>query len=118
MAVHADSSGEPGAKLFDLVSPDNFAVGPSFFEAPPDTRLLPDTSYVLVWSHLSGTLHRLVRTSSDSEDSIGLRGYSIADAFYLGADTDNLAVSQMAIQWKSRCTAWPRDAPSCPAGTR
>ena len=28
VAVHADSSGKPGAKLFDLVSPDAFRAGP------------------------------------------------------------------------------------------
>ena len=36
VAVHADSSGEPGNKLFDLVSPAEFEAGElSFFEAPP-----------------------------------------------------------------------------------
>ena len=93
VAVHADSSGEPGAKLFDLVSPDEFGAGHSFFEAPPGTFLAPNTSYVMVWSHVSGTVHRLVRTSSDSEDSGALTDFSIADAFYWGADTNNLAVS-------------------------
>ena len=93
VAVHEDSNGEPGDKLFDLDDPDDFDAGPNFFEAPADTMLEPDTSYVLVWSHLSGTKHRLQRTSSDGEDSGGLRGYSIADAFYHGADTANLAVS-------------------------
>ena len=93
VAVHADSSGEPGAKLFDLVSPDEFGAGHSFFEAPPGTFLVPNSSYVMVWSHVSGTVHRLQRTSSDSEDSGALTDFSIADAFYLGADTNNLAVS-------------------------
>ena len=56
VAVHADSSGKPGAKLFDLVSPTEFAAGHSFFEAPPGTVLAPNTSYVLVWSYNDGTL--------------------------------------------------------------
>ena len=68
VAVHADSNGQPGAKLFDLVSPTEFATGHSFFEAPPGTILPPDTSYVLVWRYNRGTWHRLQRTSSDSED--------------------------------------------------
>ena len=54
VAVHADSSGKPGEKLFDLVSPTEFAAGHSFFEAPPGTNLAPDTSYVLVWSYVGG----------------------------------------------------------------
>ena len=92
VAVHADSNGKPGEKLFDLVSPGEFAAGHSFFEAPPGTNLAPDTSYVLVWRYNRGTWHRLQRTSSNSEDSGALTGSSIADAFYRGADLDNLSV--------------------------
>ena len=62
VAVHADSNGEPGAKLFDLVDPGEFGTGHSFFEAPPGTNLSPNTSYVMVWSYISGTWHRLQRT--------------------------------------------------------
>ena len=92
VAVHADSSGKPGAKLFDLVSPTEFAAGHSFFEAPPGAVLARNTSYVLVWRYNRGTSHRLQRTSSNSEDSGALTGSSIADAFYRGADLDNLSV--------------------------
>ena len=67
VAVHADSGGKPGLKLFDLVSPSEYAAGHSFFEAPPGTTLAADTSYVLVWSHLGGAEHRLHRTLSDNE---------------------------------------------------
>ena len=55
VAVHADSGGQPGAKLFDLVSPTEYAAGHSFFEAPAGTTLAASTSYVVVWSHLGGT---------------------------------------------------------------
>ena len=92
VAVHADSGGKPGAKLFDLVSPDEFAAGHSFFEAPPGTALAASTSYVMVWSHLGGTVHRLRKTGSNNEDSGALTGFSMANAFYQGADLDNLAV--------------------------
>ena len=91
VAVHADSGGKPGAKLFDLVSPTEFAAGHSFFEAPPGTNLAPNISYVLVWSHNSGTWHRLQRTKSDSEDTGGLTDFSMANSLYLGADLDNLS---------------------------
>ena len=92
VAVHADSGGQPGDKLFDLVSPGEYAAGHSFFEAPAGKDVLePNTSYVVVWSHLTGTSHRLRRTSSDSEDSGGLTGFSVANALYSGADTDNLS---------------------------
>ena len=93
VAVHADSSGKPGAKLFDLISPSEYAAGHSFFEAPPGTTLEASTSYVLVWTHLGGTEHRLQRTLSDNEDSGALAGFSIADVFYRGADVDNLTAN-------------------------
>ena len=91
-AVHADSSGKPGAKLFDLVSPAEYAAGLSFFEAPRGTVLDPSTSYVLVWTYNAGSGHRLQRTAINGEDSGKLAGFSIADAYYLGADVDNLSV--------------------------
>ena len=80
VSVHADSSGEPGDRLFDLVSPDEYAAGEiAFFEAPPDTTLQPGASYWMVWQHISGESHRLQRTSSDCEDSGRLSGFGIAD---------------------------------------
>ena len=93
VAVHADSGGKPGAKLFDLLSPTEYAAGHSFFEAPPGTTLAAETSYVLVWSHLGGAEHRLHRTLSDNEDSGALAGFSIANVFYRGADVDNLTAN-------------------------
>ena len=91
VAVHADSNGKPGDKLFDLVSPTEYAAGHSFFEAPPGTTLAPDTSYVVVWSHLGGTNHRLQRTSSDAEDSGARTGFRVANTSYHGADLSSLA---------------------------
>ena len=91
VAVHADSSGQPGAKLFDLVSPTEFAAGHSFFEAPPGTLLTPNTAYVLFWRYNDGTFSRLQKTLSDGEDSGALTGFSIANAFYRGADLSNLS---------------------------
>ena len=38
VSVHAASGGKPGAKLFDLVSPTEFAPGHSFFEARAERR--------------------------------------------------------------------------------
>ena len=93
VAVHADSSGQPGAKLFDLVSPTEFAAGHSFFEAPPGTLLTPNTSYVLFWRYNDGTWSRLQKTLSDGEDSGALTGFSIANVFYRGADLNNLSAN-------------------------
>ena len=92
VAVHANSGGKPGAKLFDLLSPTEYAAGHNFFEAPRGTTLAASTSYVMVWSHLGGTVHRLGKTGSNSEDSGARTGFSMANAFYQGADLDNLAV--------------------------
>ena len=84
VAVHADTSGQPGAKLFDLVSPTEYRAGHSFFEAPPGAYLDPSTAYVLVWSHISGTPHRLRKTKVDAEDAGARAGASIANEFYQG----------------------------------
>ena len=91
-AVHADSGGKPGGKLFDLLSPREYAAGHSFFEAPPGTTLEASTSYVLVWTHNSGTAHRLQKTSSGSEDTGARTGFAIANAFYSGPDLDNMTM--------------------------
>ena len=92
VAVYSDSNGQPGTKLVDLVSPGEFAAGHSFFEAPPGTNLEASTSYVMVWSYLGiFPWHRLQKTSSNNEDSGALANFSIANAFYRGADLDSLS---------------------------
>ena len=91
VAVHANSSGKPGAKLVDLISPTEYAAGDSFFEAPPGSYLRGSTSYVLVWSHLGGATHRLRKTASNGEDAGALVAFSIANAFYRGADLGSLS---------------------------
>ena len=96
VAVHADANGQPGDKLFDLVSPDQYAAGElAFFEAPPGTYLDPDTSYVMVWTKLSGEDHRLDRSSEDEhdDDPRRLEGFSLANAFYRGGSLSSLTVS-------------------------
>ena len=93
VAVHADSGGQPGAKLFDLLSPTEYAAGHSFFEAPRGTELSPNTSYVMAWSHLDGTVHRIRKTGSNSEDSGALTDFSIANAFYQGPNLDSMAAN-------------------------
>ena len=91
VAVHAaDSDGKPGRKLFELVSPGEYAAGHVFFEAPPGTHLARHTSVVLVWRHLRGTWHRLHRTTDNVEDSGAATLSIIANSYYLGADVNNL----------------------------
>ena len=91
VAVHAaDSGGKPGRKLFELVSPGEYAAGHVFFEAPPDTHLAPTTAVVLVWRHLRGTWHRLHRTTDDNEDSGRATLSNITNSYFLGADVNNL----------------------------
>ena len=86
----ADDDGKPDTKLFDLLSPDEFAAGHSFFEAPAGTTLAASTSYALVWTHNGGTSHRLQQTASNGEDSGAFGGATIDDVFYWGADVGNL----------------------------
>ena len=90
VSVHAASGGKPGRKLFELVSPGEYAAGHVFFEAPPDTHLAPTTPVVLVWRHLRGTWHRLHRTTEDNEDSGRATQSRIANSYFLGADVNNL----------------------------
>ena len=45
---------------------------------------------MLVWRYNRGTWHRLQRTSSDSEDSGALTGFSIANTFYFGSNLNSL----------------------------
>ena len=119
VAVHADSSGQPGAKLVDLISPTEYAAGHSFFEAPPGTYLRGGTSYVLVWGHLGGTVHRLRKTSSDSEDLPALVATSASRTCSIGAPTwTTCPRTQAAMQWKSRCTARATGRPWCTSPRR
>ena len=90
VAVHIVSGGQIEAKLFDLVSPGEFIPGHSFFEAPPGTLLLPNTTYAVVWSYLGGTWHRLQRTSSTDEDSGAQPGFRIADTLLVGDPLDSV----------------------------
>ena len=112
VAVHADSSGRPGAKLFDLVSPAEYTAGHSFFEAPPGASLNANTSYVLVWTHLGGAAHRLQRTSSNNEDAGADAGASIADVLYEGPDLASLTqhVGNNALEIAVYTDTPPRNA--------
>ena len=77
VAVHARTGSQLGIKLFDLVSPGEFRPGHNFFEAPPGAYLEPNTTYVVVWSYLGGTWHRLQKTLSDNLDSGALSGFKL-----------------------------------------
>ena len=117
VAVHAaKSDGRPGAKLFDLVSPTEFGPGVSFFEAPAGTTLDPSTSYVLVWIRNDSAFHRLQRTESDGEDSRSLAGFSIANAYYLGADLSSLTADSggNSLEFAVYTDTEPRDATGRP----
>ena len=91
VALYADSNGKPGTKLHDLTEPAASGAGHTFFEAPAGTSLQANTSYVVVWTHDSGTNHRLQTTDSDDEDLVRLTGFSIADSLYHGASLTSLS---------------------------
>ena len=95
----ADADGKPDTKQFDLLSPTDYAPASlSFFEAPAGTTLAANTSYVVVWSHLNGTHHRLQKTASNAEDSGGLTGFSVADSYYEGTNLSSLSASTDALE--------------------
>ena len=91
VALYTNSSLKPDTKLFDFIDPGEFGAGHTFFEAPPDTVLDPGEIYHLVWTHHSGTIHRLQRTSTNAEDTGKVSGFTIANTFHSGASVNNLA---------------------------
>ena len=98
VAVYGSQLGPHSTTLYDLVSPDNFEPGYSFFKAPPGALLVRNLTYTVVWSHLGGTSHRLQKTSSNDEDSGALSGFSIGDAFRLGANFSSLTADANALE--------------------
>ena len=108
------SNAEPVTKQFDLISPAEYAAGHSFFEAPPGSRLNASTDYVLVWSHVSGTNHRLQKTSTNAEDPGGEAGSNIMGSSFLGADLDNLAVNFNELEIAVYTDTPPRNATGRP----
>ena len=84
VAVYIYEGGSTAVKLFDLVSPGEFIPGHSFFEAPPGAVLLPNTTYLVEWSYVKGSWHRLQRTSSNDEDSGAQQGFKIHNTLLVG----------------------------------
>ncbi|WP_419552392.1 choice-of-anchor R domain-containing protein [Candidatus Poriferisodalis sp.] len=119
VSVHADVGGRPGEKLFDLLSPSEFAAGHSFFEAPPGMHLAPGTDYVMVWRHVSGTAHRLERTTSSSEDAGVATDAAIADVLYRGTGLSSLDANSGGNSLSLAVyTEVNEDAPFVPDGVR
>ena len=98
VAVHTSSGSGIGTKVFDLVSPDEFPLGHSFFEAPPGAFLEPGTTYAVVWSYRGGTWHRLQKTSADDQDSGAQLGFSIENGFQVGAHLGSLTANTDSLE--------------------
>ena len=81
VAIHRDSNGVPGQRLFALTNPpnQNFAGGTiAAFGAPPDSRLTANTTYWVVVGTSSGYV-RLDLTDADGELSGKQPGWSIGN---------------------------------------
>ena len=80
VAIHRDSNGVPGQRLFALDPPDAMTGTPGFapFGAPPGTRLTANTTYWVVVGTSSGDV-RLVLTDADGELPGKQPGWSIGD---------------------------------------
>ena len=79
-SVHARSSGRPGEKLFDLVSPATIVVGDNTFTAPENAVLSANRRYYLVVrAGPSSSMAVLAVTNSDAQDSTSQSGWSIDD---------------------------------------
>ena len=102
VAIHRDSSGAPGQRLFALDNPStiNFASGlNAAFGAPPATRLTANTTYWVVAGGSSGTLN-LFLTGTDDELSGKQPGWSIGNdhASMSGPDASWVTDSARSLQ--------------------
>ncbi len=81
VSVYNTESGSPTTSLHVLENPASLSTGT--FTAPAGARLLPNTTYALVFEVTSAGASDQVRfslTASDSEDAGGASGWSIANA--------------------------------------
>ena len=76
-----DAVGAPTAVCTDLISPDSFARGPLVFTVPDGPTFAPGTTYMVVFKTPDTGTVRVGTTSSDSEDSTSLPGWSIRNKF-------------------------------------
>ncbi len=106
VAIHSDSSGVPGQRLFALDNPSETNFGSATTLAigvPPGTRLTPNTTYWVVAGTTSGNF-RIFSTLSDDEHSGKQPGWSIGDSLVSMSGPDaswvtNTARSmQMAVE--------------------
>ena len=104
VAVHRDSSGAPGQRLFALDNPPT-AIGSGsrhIFGAPPGSRLTANTTYWVVAGTTSGRA-RLNLTANDDERPGKQPGWSIGDSLVSMSGPDASWVTdarsvQMAVQ--------------------
>ena len=78
-----DAGGAPTVVCTDLTPPGSFARGPLVFTVPDGSTLTltPGTTYMVVFKTPDTGTVRVAATSSDSEDSTSLPGWSIRNKF-------------------------------------
>ena len=81
IAVHSDSGGAPGQRLFALDNPTHIITSSLhvIFGAPPSSWLTPNTTYWVVAGTTSGAV-RLALTAGDDERPGNQPGWSIGDS--------------------------------------
>ena len=81
IAVHSDSGGAPGQRLFALDNPTHIITSSLhvIFGAPPSSWLTPNTTYWVVAGTTSGAV-RLALTAGDGERPGKQPGWSIGDS--------------------------------------
>ena len=83
-----DADGAPTAVCTDLTPPDSFARGPLVFTVPDGPTFAPGTTYMVVFKTPDTGTVRVGTTSSDSEDSTSLPGWSIRNKFQWNSPND------------------------------
>ncbi len=77
-----DASGFPTSDCTALTAPGSFAAGTLAFTAPGNTTLDANTTYTLLITSPGGETLTWDATTSDSEDTGGATGWSIANAYH------------------------------------
>ena len=79
VSIRADNSGSPGALVGDLTGPGTLVANRLNAFTTTGIDLAADTTYFLLLNSSSAATNRTVGAASDSEDSGGQSGWSIAD---------------------------------------
>ena len=110
-AIHTEASGVPGTKVYDLSNPATIGTGAQKFTARAGATLNASTTYFVVLSTSSSTLH-LAKTVWEDEDAGGADGWSIGNRSHFkssGSWSTNVDAQQIRVN--GYLTVLPTEVP-------